>query len=366
MLLCAGGTGGHLFPAEALAHELAARDWRVHLATDERAERFAGKFPAEAIHVVPSATFTSKNPVAVLRTLARLASGYRHSRALIAELRPRVTIGFGGYPTVPPVLAARHKRVPVILHDANAVLGRANRRLARKAELLAMGFAPAATERFDAPVIVTGNPVRPQVLAAAAEPYHAAAAAERFRLLVFGGSQGARFFSEALPEAIAALEPALRQRLDVVQQARPEDAPALRKAYEELDVAARVEPFFADMPALIGSAQLVIARAGASTVSELSVIGRPSILVPYPFALDHDQAMNAAALETAGGARVIAQADLTAHMLADLLKNAMNDAQGLAKMAQKAKESGKPDAAARLADCAEHLAAGGDARQLAG
>lgn len=359
MLLCAGGTGGHLFPAEALAHELAARGWRVHLATDERAERYSGSFPAEQIHIVPSATFGSKNPLALLRAARQLAAGYAKSRGLVGRLKPATAVGFGGYPTLPPILAARHKGVPVLLHDANAVVGRANRWLARRANLLAMGFEGGTSSTAD--TVVTGNPVRPGVIEAAKLGYPQRLPTDPFRLLVFGGSQGARFFSEALPAAIALLAGDDKARLDIVQQARPEDASAVEKAYGTIGVAAQIASFFDDMPAQIANAHLVISRAGASTVSELSVIGRPSILVPFPFALDHDQAMNAAALAGAGGARVIAQGDLSPQILADLIKNAMNDAQGLAQMAQKAKESGKPDAAARLADLAERLASSGSA-----
>ena len=354
VLLCAGGTGGHLFPAQALAHELAARGWQVHLATDERAQRYSGAFPAEEIHIVPSGTFGSRNPLALARAALRLLSGYLHSWRLVGRLRPAIAVGFGGYPTLPPILAARHRGVPVLLHDANAVLGRANRWLARRADLLAMGFAGGAVPAAKA--VITGNPVRPDVIKAAKTPYPGRSSTDPFRLLVFGGSQGARFFSEALPSALAQLDQTQRGLLDIVQQARPEDAAELENAYHALGLKARIASFFDDMPAQISQAHLVISRAGASTVSELSAIGRPSILVPFPFALDHDQAMNAATLAGAGGARVIAQADLSPQILADLVKNAMNDAEGLAQMAQKAKESGKPDAAARLADCAEQLA----------
>ena len=357
ILLSAGGTGGHLFPAEALAHELAARGYTVHLVTDSRAERFAGKFPAEAVHTVPSATFASKNPIALVRTALTLWRGVRAATRLVRQLKPLAVLGFGGYPTVPPLIAATRLGVPSLLQEQNAVMGRANRALASRVSAIAGGFLPAGGAH-GAKTIVTGNPVRPPVISASQTPYQPSMAGDPFHLVVFGGSQGAQFFSDAVPAAIRMLSPELRQRLVVTQQARPEDRERVVAAYRDLGISADVEPFFGDMAARIGAAQLVVSRSGASTVSELAVIGRPSILVPYPHALDHDQAANAAALQAAGGARVIAQSELSPERLAQLLTEALSDPDSLARTAANARLAGKPDAARLLADLVEAIAAG--------
>lgn len=358
ILLAAGGTGGHLFPAEALAHELKANGYSVHLVTDSRAERFAGKFPADEVHVVPSATIGSKNPIHVVRSLWTLWTGMRAARRLIARLRPKAVVGFGGYPTVPPLLAATGMGVPSMIHEQNAVMGRANKALASRVKAIAGGFLPEGTGAFAAKTVTTGNPVRPAVLEAAKVSYDAASGDVPFHLVVFGGSQGAQYFSKAVPQAICRLDDALRQRLKVTQQARPEDRDGVIATYEKLGVPADVSPFFTDMAGRIASAQLVICRSGASTVSELAVIGRPAILVPYPYALDHDQAANAAAIAAKGGAKVIAQAELTAERLAGILTDAMANPQSLAQMAANARETGKPDAARLLASMVEAIASG--------
>ncbi|WP_043615895.1 undecaprenyldiphospho-muramoylpentapeptide beta-N-acetylglucosaminyltransferase [Ensifer sp. ZNC0028] len=358
ILLAAGGTGGHLFPAEALAHELKAMGYSVHLVTDSRAERYAGKFPADEVHVVPSATIGSKNPVTVVKSLWTLWAGMRAARKLIARLKPKAVVGFGGYPTVPPLLAATGMGVPSIIHEQNAVMGRANKALASRVKAIAGGFLPEGTGAFAAKTVTTGNPVRPAVLAAAKTPYASAVGDAPFHLVVFGGSQGAQFFSKAVPQAICRLDDEVRQRFKVTQQARPEDKDGVIATYEKLGVPAEVSPFFTDMADRIAGAQLVICRSGASTVSELAVIGRPAILVPYPYALDHDQAANAAALAAKGGARVIAQAELTADRLAGILNDAIGKPQSLADMAANARETGKPDAASLLASLVEAIASG--------
>lgn len=358
ILLAAGGTGGHLFPAEALAYELKAMGYSVHLVTDSRAERYAGKFPADEVHVVPSATIGSKNPVTVVKSLWTLWAGMRAARKLIARLKPKAVVGFGGYPTVPPLLAATGMGVPSIIHEQNAVMGRANKALASRVKAIAGGFLPEGTGAFAAKTVTTGNPVRPAVLAAANTPYASAVGDAPFHLVVFGGSQGAQYFSKAVPQAICRLDDEVRQRFKVTQQARPEDKDGVIATYEKLGVPAEVSPFFTDMGERIAGAQLVICRSGASTVSELAVIGRPAILVPYPYALDHDQAANAAALAAKGGARVIAQGELTADRLAGILNDAIGKPQSLADMAANARETGKPDAASLLASLVEAIASG--------
>lgn len=358
ILLAAGGTGGHLFPAEALAHELIARGWEVHLATDERAERFAGKFPAKAIHPIASATFGSKNPVALARTFWTIFRGVRQASALIRKIKPAVVVGFGGYPTLPPVYAATRRGVPSIIHEQNAVMGRANKALAARVTAIAGGFLDNTNNTFASKTVLTGNPVRPAVLEAAEVPYMPPGVGEPFRFVVFGGSQGAQYFSDAVPAAIEALPETQRRRLHIVQQARAEDADNVRADYEGLGVEAEVNPFFTDLAARIAAAHLVMSRSGASTVSEIAVIGRPALLVPYPYALDHDQAANAAALAAAGGAEVHPQASLAGGKITELLNAMMDDPARLSAMAAAAKSAGRPNAARLLADLTEVIASG--------
>ncbi len=358
ILLAAGGTGGHLFPAEALAHAMMERGWSVHLATDYRAERFAGHFPAKEVHPIASATFGSKNPLALARSFLTIWRGVRQSSEVIARIKPQVVVGFGGYPTLPPLYAANRRGVPTIVHEQNAVMGRANRALAAKAAAIAGGFLPEGSGQYGAKTVVTGNPVRPPVIQAAAEPYAPARDGQPFRLLVFGGSQGAQFFSDAIPAAIAALPPEQRARLLVTQQARADDVGRVKAAYAELGMVPEVLPFFTDMAMRMAAAQLVISRSGASTVSEIAVIGRPALLVPYPHALDHDQAANAAALAAAGGAEVHAQSTLSVERLTSLISAAISEPDRLEAMAAAAKSAGKPDAARLLADLAEAIASG--------
>ncbi len=358
ILLAAGGTGGHLFPAEALAHALKERGYAVHLVTDSRAERFAGKFPAEDIHVVPSATIGSKNPLKVIRSLWTLWTGVRAARSLLTRLRPKVVVGFGGYPTVPPLLASTRMGIPSMIHEQNAVMGRANRMLASRVQAIAGGFLPDMDGPYAGKTVTTGNPVRPAVLEAAKVPYVPSAQGEEFRLVVFGGSQGAQYFSNAVPQAVSQLDDDLRARLVITQQARPEDRDRVVAVYGKLGVPADVSPFFTDMADRIAKAHLVICRSGASTVSEISVIGRPAILVPYPYALDHDQAANAAALAATGGAEVIAQSALSPERLSGLINDAMTAPQSLQTMAASARKAGKPDAASLLAGMVEAIAGG--------
>ena len=356
ILLCAGGTGGHLFPAEALAVALAKRGVAIDLATDTRAAHF--KFPARAVHLIPSATLRGRNPLALARTGALLASGTLKAWSLIGRLKPRVVVGFGGYPTVPPLWAASLRSVPTVLHEQNGVMGRANRLLAPRVTRIATGFASLSNldPRLQGKIAVTGNPVRPQVVDAAAIPYARPAADGELRLLVFGGSQGARVMSEIVPAAIARLAPGLRARLAIVQQARGEDLETVRAAYARLNVTAECAAFFADLPARIAAAHLIVSRSGASTVAELSAIGRPAILVPLPHALDQDQAANAAVLEGAGGALRILQRDFTPERLAAEIARLAAAPDMLAEMAAGAHSAGTLDAAERLADLVMQVA----------
>ncbi|MER8568498.1 undecaprenyldiphospho-muramoylpentapeptide beta-N-acetylglucosaminyltransferase [Mesorhizobium sp. M0924] len=356
ILLAAGGTGGHLFPAEALAHELIERGWGVHLATDDRAERFAGHFPATAIHPIQSATMGSKNPVALLGAFWKIWRGVRQASAVIARIKPDAVVGFGGYPTLPPLYAATRRKLPTLIHEQNAVMGRANRALSGRVDAIAGGFLPQDESATGAKTVTTGNPVRPPILEAAKTPYKASQGADPFRLLVFGGSQGAQFFSDAMPTAIALLPEAQRKRLVITQQARADDVARVKAGYAALGVHVEVSPFFTDMAQRMGAAHLVISRSGASTVSEIAVIGRPALLVPYPYALDHDQAANAAALAAAGGGEVHPQSSLSPERIAALIGGLMDTPERLTAMAAGAKSAGRPNAARLLADLTEAIA----------
>ncbi|MEM8794643.1 MAG: undecaprenyldiphospho-muramoylpentapeptide beta-N-acetylglucosaminyltransferase [Pseudomonadota bacterium] len=359
-LLCAGGTGGHLFPAHALASELKRAGFTIHLVSDERIERFAGDFPADQRHAIPSATLAGKSPIKLVRALYRLGKGFLAARRLIRSVKPDIVVGFGGYPTLPPVLAAASKGVPTLIHEANAVLGRANRFLAPRVNAVAIGLPLGRTpgRSLAAKLIETGNPVRDSVIEAAKTPYQPSSVDTHFHLTVFGGSQGAQFFSAVVPRAVGLLSEEQRSRLKIVQQARLEDEQAVRSAYQVMEIEAEVAPFFSDMPNRIAHSHLIVSRSGASTTAELAVIGRPALLVPYPHALDHDQAANAAALAENGGAWIKKQSEITPQWLAEELGRLMDDADILSKAADAALNQGKPDAAKRLSDAVFNLVEG--------
>jgi UDP-N-acetylglucosamine--N-acetylmuramyl-(pentapeptide) pyrophosphoryl-undecaprenol N-acetylglucosamine transferase len=358
VLVCAGGTGGHLFPAEALSVALKARGARVALATDERVGAIAGSFPADSVIAVRSATPSVRSIPKLARAALLLGAGTLQALGAIRGLKPAAAIGFGGYPTVPPIVAAALLRVPTVLHEQNGVIGRANRFLARRISLIATGFpdvkgipSGAAARR-----VHTGNPVRPAVIEAAGTPFPTPEPGGPLRLLVFGGSQGARVMSDVVPPALGRLPPEQRARLRLVQQVRPEDLARVSETYAALGVEADLQPFFTDLPRRMAEAQLVVSRSGASTVAELSVIGRPSILVPLPGALDQDQAANAATLGAIDAAAVIPQAEFTPERLAAELARRLDDPAGLTRAAAAAKSAGRADAAERLADAVLALA----------
>jgi len=349
VLVAAGGTGGHLFPAEALAAALVKHGIAAHLATDRRAERYGGAFEDASVHVVASATVRGRDPIALSRTAIMLGVGVVQAWSLIGRLKPAAVIGFGGYPTIPPVLAAAWRGVPTVIHDANAVIGRANRLLAPRVTAIATTFPGlfAGDSNLEVKATLTGNPVRPAVVAAAAAPFPETN--DSLRVLIFGGSQGARVMADVVPAAIGNLDPAIRGRLAVTQQARAEDMDRVRDAYGRLSVRAEIAPFFADLPERMAASHLIVARSGASTVAELSAIGRPSILVPLPHALDQDQFANAGVLEKAGGAIRLIQSEFTPRRLADELAVLAAAPQRLAAMAAAARSLGRLDAADRLA-----------------
>jgi UDP-N-acetylglucosamine--N-acetylmuramyl-(pentapeptide) pyrophosphoryl-undecaprenol N-acetylglucosamine transferase len=352
ILLAAGGTGGHLFPAEALGVELIRRELRVRLVTDSRALRYSGLFSKDMIDVVPSETVRGRSLWQFARTGVMLAAGTAVAFNLIRRLRPAAVVGFGGYPTVPPLMAARLAGIPGIIHDANAVLGRANRFLSRHVSAIATSL-PGVLDRdpdLAGKTTTVGTPMRPAVLAAAAAAYQAPEATGPFRLLVVGGSQGARVMSDIVPGAIERLEPALWNRLILTQQVRDEDMTRVRAVYDRLKIHAELAPFFADLPARLASNHLIVSRSGAGTVAELAAIGRPSILVPLPGAIDQDQFANAGVLSTENGAMRIVQADFTPTRLAAEISALASEPARLAAMAAAARGVGRLDAAERLAD----------------
>ena len=351
VLLCAGGTGGHLFPAEALAHALKPLGVRVGLVTDERALAYAKDFPADEVHGVASATFGSRSPVAMARSAFQLAKGFAQSLWLIQRRKPAVLVGFGGYPTLPPAIAASVLGTKLVLHEQNGVIGRANRALAGRATMIATGFplVRGIKPEWRSKMLHVGNPVRPAVRAASAIPYPDTTPGFRFSLLVFGGSQGARVMSDVVPAALAALPAEARARLHVVQQARPEDVARVEAIYEAADIAAEVAPFFKDLPQRMAAAHLVVARSGASTIAELGVIGRPALLVPLPHSLDGDQAANATQFAACGAATLVPQSEFDGTQLRQAILDGLAHPSGLTRAAGAAKSAGIPDAAERLA-----------------
>lgn len=354
--VAAGGTGGHLFPAAALSHALAARGFTVHLVTDERAAQYGGDFPAYAVHTLAAATPSGGSLVRRVQAIVTIIRATRAARRLFKKIRPCAVIGFGGYPTVPPVLAASRLGVPVLLHEGNAVIGRANRFLADRVEAIAKGFEVLGgiPNNMAEKTHLTGNPVRPMVIEAARAAFPDYSDG-KLRILVTGGSQGTRIFSDIVPDAIELMPVAARQKLLITQQARAEDTERVREAYGRLGVDAEIQSFFADLPVRIAQAHLVIARAGASTISELAVIGRPAILVPLPGAIDQDQAANAEQFAATGAAIVVAQSVFSPQWLATSLVEAQADMDDLARRAAAAKQAGIADAAERLADLVQRI-----------
>ncbi|MFN3352128.1 MAG: undecaprenyldiphospho-muramoylpentapeptide beta-N-acetylglucosaminyltransferase [Brevundimonas sp.] len=348
-VVAAGGTGGHMFPAEALARELTARGWRVVLATDRRGEAYAHAFPAEERLALDAAT--GSGPVGLMKAGAAILKGVVQARAAFNRLQVDVVVGFGGYPSAPALLAALSQGRPTLIHEQNAVLGRTNRLLAGRVRAVASSFPTLEKTPANVTPHVVGSPVRAEIAALYDHSYEAPT--DRIRVLVTGGSQGARVLSETVPRALAALPQALRDRLHVQQQSRPETLEAALKLYHDAGIACEVAPFFRDMAGRLGQAHLVIGRAGASTCSELAVAGRPSILVPLKIATDDHQRLNARLLTDVGAAEVLLEDDLTVERLSRAVETMLSDPARLAARATAARSVAIPDAARRLADLVE-------------
>lgn len=357
-VVAAGGTGGHMVPAHVLAETLRARGHGVALITDARGLGIPAIFDGVDRHVIAAAA-PGGNPLQWLRSARIIARGRREAAALYAQLRPAAVIGFGGYPTLPALLAGAARRIPTVIHEQNAVLGRVNRLLARRVDSIATCYAEVArlAPRDAAKAVLTGNPVRAEIVALRAQPYPAFPAEGIFRLLVIGGSQGAQILSDVVPAAIEMLPPGLRYRCQVVQQCRSEDIDRVRARYADNGVPAECATYIEDMAGVLARAHLVIARAGASTMAELTVAGRPAVLVPLPSATDDHQNANARAFAASGGARLIAQGAFTPAELAKQIQRIAMEPGALANAAARAHALGIGDAGERLADLVERVAA---------
>ncbi|WP_022680441.1 undecaprenyldiphospho-muramoylpentapeptide beta-N-acetylglucosaminyltransferase [Sandarakinorhabdus limnophila] len=349
-VLCAGGTGGHMVPAHCLALELMARGHKVHLVTDERGLRFPGLFPGVPVTKVEAASTGRSGWRSLPQVALSIWKGRSAARKLFKDIHPRAVIGFGGYPALPGLLAGLSLYLPCLIHEQNAVLGRTNRYLAPRVRAIATSFPRVRRMEgsWQRRAHFVGNPVRPEVLAARDVKFDENAA--RLKLLVTGGSQGAAVLNRVVPAAVRLLPAAVRANLDITHQGRDEDREEMLAAYHDAGIEPTIAAYFPDLPAEMASSHIVIARSGASTVAELAVMGRPSILVPLPIATDDHQADNAAALVAVGGAQMIRQQDFTPEQLAEALTGWLTDRKGLAEAAAAARAAGHPEAAIRLAN----------------
>ncbi len=358
VVVAAGGTGGHMFPAQAFADEMHARGWQVALVTDERGKKYATSFPADWRLEVEAATFGSKMPHKLLAAALKLRAGTAEARRNFEKTKPKLIAGFGGYPSYPSLSAARAMGVPIIIHEQNSVLGRVNRLFAKTAKFVACGFdrldrlPPGAEARKR----VVGNPVRNAIKAVRETPYPELSDTGPLTILVTGGSQGARLFGEVIPKSIVSLPEAQRSRLNIVQQAREEQLEAVRTVYRDAGIKATVEPFFSNMHERLAAAHLVIARSGAGTVTELAIAGRPSILIPLGIAMDDHQTANAEGMVAGAAADVVPEPVFTVETFTPLLLERVSNAGVLKARAKAAWQLGKPNAARELADLAEQAA----------
>jgi UDP-N-acetylglucosamine--N-acetylmuramyl-(pentapeptide) pyrophosphoryl-undecaprenol N-acetylglucosamine transferase len=357
LVIAAGGTGGHMFPAQALAEEMLARGWRVKLATDARGARYAGGFPpAVERKVTAAATFAQGGILAKIAAPFAIAWGTLATLWSMRRDRPACVAGFGGYPALPAMIAATLLGLPRLIHEQNGVLGKVNRSFATRVDAVVCSVWPTPLPE-SARAFHLGNPVREDVLAHAEAPY-LPPGPHPMGVLVIGGSQGAGVFARVMPAATALLPEELRARLRISQQVRPEDMARTQDAYGEIGVAADLRGFFEDVPERLAEATLVISRAGAGSIADITVIGRPAILIPYPFAADDHQAANAAGLVQAGGAFMIREADLTPELLAGHISAILSDPEGAEAMAEASRGRGRPNATMELAELVERLAAG--------
>ena len=361
ILISAGGTGGHMFPAEALARDLIGRGYRVALATDARGKKYQPFADGIPVYVLKSGTIKS-GIFSKINTLLSLGIGCFQARSLIDRLKPAVVIGFGGYPSFPAVYAAQKKSVPTIIHEQNAILGKANAYLTPKADRIALAWqkVEGMSESDAVRVVVTGNPVRPDIAALYNKPYPSLEQDGPLCVFVMGGSQGASIFSEVLPEMVSELSTSHKARLEIVQQCREEDIEKAREAYKAAGVKAELATFFDNVAEQLEHCHLVIARSGAGTVSEVATAGRPAIFVPYPYHKDQQQKRNADAVFDAGGAWVMTQDGFTVEALLARIETLLQNPEALFNAAENARSCGRPDAARKLGNLVTALASGWD------
>jgi UDP-N-acetylglucosamine--N-acetylmuramyl-(pentapeptide) pyrophosphoryl-undecaprenol N-acetylglucosamine transferase len=359
VVLAAGGTGGHMVPAHALAAELKGRGHAVLLITDERGARFPGLFEGVPVHILPAGRLGG-GPIGWLKAASSVIKGRAQAKRLYREHKPDAVVGFGGYPAFPSLIAATSMRVPTIIHEQNAVLGRVNRLLAGEATAIGTAFEQLERlkDKYADKIVLVGNPVREEVARLGELPFPPFDDMAPLKILVTGGSQGASVLGEVVPAGLGMLTPPLRRRLQVVQQSRPDDIERVRKRYAELGIPAELMTYIEDMPDKLADAHLVIGRAGASTIAELTAAGRPAILIPFPSATDDHQTANAREMTEAGGARTIPQTEFTPERLARQIEAIALDPQALANAAARALSVGRPHAARDLADLVERVGAG--------
>ncbi|HEX4762533.1 MAG TPA: undecaprenyldiphospho-muramoylpentapeptide beta-N-acetylglucosaminyltransferase [Sphingomicrobium sp.] len=358
-VLAAGGTGGHMVPAHALAAELRNRGHGVLLITDERGARFPGLFENVPVHVLPAGRLGG-GPIGWLKAIGAVARGRGEAKRLYREHRPDAVVGFGGYPAFPSLLAASALNIPTVLHEQNAVLGRVNRLLAGEAEAIGTAYdeVDRLKSKYREKTVLVGNPVRESIARLGELPFPAFDEIGPFKILVTGGSQGATILGQVVPEGLGLLEPSLRRRLQIVHQCRPDDIERVRKRYAELGIPAELMTYIEDMPEKLADAHLVIGRAGASTIAELTAAGRPAILIPFPSATDDHQTANAREMTKAGGARTIQQTGFTPEVLARQIEAMAVDSVALNNAASRALSVGHPHAARDLADLVERVGNG--------
>lgn len=357
--LAAGGTGGHMVPAHALAAELKKRGHGVMLVTDSRGTKIPAIFDDVPVHVLPAGRLGG-GPIGMLKAVRSVLAGRREAKQLYRDYRPDAVVGFGGYPAFPALIAASSLGIPTIIHEQNAVLGRVNRWVAGKAAAIATAYPDVQKLKaaYREKVALVGNPVREEVAVLGTMPFPDYDDTAPLKILVTGGSQGATILGQVVPEGLGQLPPRLRHRLQVVQQCRPDDIETVRAKYAELNIPAELLTYITDMPAKIGDCHLVIARAGASTIAELTAAGRPAILVPLPIATDDHQTFNAREMAKAGGARMIPQPQFTPEVLAEQIAVIAGDSQAMANAAARALSVGRPHATSDLADLVERIAGG--------
>ena len=358
-VLAAGGTGGHMVPAHALAAELKSRGHGVLLITDDRGARFPGLFEGVPVHILPAGRMGG-GPIAWLKALGSVVKGRGEAKRLYREHKPDAVVGFGGYPAFPSLLAASAMHIPTVLHEQNAVLGRVNRLLAGEAEAIGTAYdeVDRLKPKYKSKSVLVGNPVREAVARLGELPFPPFDEFAPLKILITGGSQGATVLGEVVPDGLGMLQPSLRRRLQVVQQCRPDDIERVRKTYAELGIPAELTTYIEDMPDKLADAHLVIGRAGASSLAELTVAGRPAILIPFPSATDDHQTANAREITRAGGARTIQQTDFTPEVLARQIEALAMDPVALNNAAARAMSVGRPHAARDLADLVERVGNG--------